>query len=289
MVALKKRIEKKMAQSYSAKLLEIKEEYRKNDSSAKEAEEQKKTKDAVRALKGFSPEEIRKYQQELRQRIELFEKKVELLGKKEKEIETFEADVENRKSEIMAMRQKLYELLMLVSKARINLDRDLIVFDESERKNLKRIADIYASMEALKAAEVLSKLNHDTGAKVLTGMPSKKSAKILSEIDPTGAAEISEKMKRLQVVDKEADETLKERNIKKLAAIYGRIDTDKAVSIINKLENETAVSILSKMNEKNLARILEFVETDEASKLTEEIRRIMKKEFKKNNHGVEGA
>ena len=54
------------------------------------------------------------------------------------------------------MRQKLYELLMLVSKARINLDRDIIVFDESERKNLKRIADIYASMEALKAAEVLS-------------------------------------------------------------------------------------------------------------------------------------
>ena len=43
------------------------------------------------------------------------------------------------------------------------------------------------------------------------------------------------------------------------------------------------------MHEKNLARILEFVETDEASKLTEEIRRIMKKEFKKNNHGVEGA
>ena len=95
-----------MAQSYSAKLLEIKEEYRKNDSSAKEAEEQRKTKDAVRALKGFSPEEIRKYQQELRQRIELFEKKVELLGKKEKEIETFEADVENRKSEITGYETK---------------------------------------------------------------------------------------------------------------------------------------------------------------------------------------
>ena len=289
MIALKKRIEKKMSQSYSARLLEIKEEYRQKRSNAKEADEQEKTKDAVRVLKGFSPEEIRKYQQELRQRIALFEKKVALLDKKEKEIEAFEADVEKRKSEITTMRQKLDELLMLVSKARINLDRDLIVFDESERKNLKRIADIYASMDALKAAEVLSKLNHDTGAKVLTGMPSKKSAKILSEIDPAGAAKISEKMKRLQVANKEADETLKERNIKKLAAIYGRIDTDKAVSIINKLENETAVSILSKMNEKNLARILEFVETDEASKLTEEIRRIMKKEFKRNNHGVEGA
>ncbi len=289
MIALRKRIEKKMGQSYSAKLSEIKKEYSKKRSSAKEADEQKRTKDAVRALKGFAPEEIRKYQQELRQRIALFEKKVALLGKKEKEIEAFEADVESRKSEIATMRQKLDELLMLVSKARINLDRDLIVFDEGERKNLKRIADIYASMDALKAAEVLSRLNHDTGAKVLTGMSSKKSAKILSEIDPAGAAKISEKMKRLYMVDKEADETLKERNIKKLAAIYGRIDTEKAVSIINKLENETAVSILSKMNEKNLARIFEFVKTDEASKLTQEIRKIMKKEFIKNNNGVEGA
>jgi hypothetical protein len=34
---------------------------------------------------------------------------------------------------------------------------------------------------------------------------------------------------------------------------------------------------------------LEFVGTDEASKLTDEIRKIMKKEFKKNNNRVEGA
>ena len=67
----------------------------------------------------------------------MFEKKVALLGKKEKEIEAFEADVENRKNEITTMRQKLDGLLMQVSKARINLDRDLIVFDENERKNLR--------------------------------------------------------------------------------------------------------------------------------------------------------
>ena len=99
----------------------------------------------------------------------------------------------------------------------------------------------------------------------------------------------SEKMKRLQVVNQEEDETLKERNIKKLAAIYQKIETEKAVSIIEKLEKETAVSILSKMNEKNLARILEFVGTDEASKLTEEIREIMKKESQKTKDGIEGV
>lgn len=289
MIALKKGIEKKMGQYYSTKLVEIEEEYSKKESSEQEADEQEKTKEAVRTLKGFSPEEIRKYQQELRQRIELYEKKVAFLGKKEKEIEDFEADVEMRKSEIATMRQRLGETLMLISNERIELDRDLIVFDASERKNMKRLADIYASMEALKAAEVLSKLNHDTGAKVLTGMPSKKSAKILSEFDSAAAATISEKMKRLQMLNQKGDETLKERNIKKLAAIYQKIEIEKAVSIINELENETAVSILSKMEEKSLARILEFVETDEASKLTEEIRKIMKKESQKTNDRLEGA
>lgn len=289
MISLKKGIEKKMGQHYSDKLLEIEEEYSKKESSEKEANEQKKTKEAVRSLKGFSPDEIRKYQHELRERIALYDKKFALLGKKEREIEAFKADVENRKNEMINMRKKLDGALMLISKERIDLDRDLIVFDESERKNLKRLADIYASMDALKAAKVLSKFKHDTSAKILTGMQSKKSAKIFSEFDPAGAAKISEKMKRLEKVNQGADETLKVRNIKKLAAIYQKIETEKAVSIMKKLENETAVSILSKMNEKNLAKILEFVETDEASKLTKEIRKIMKKEFQETNDRMEGA
>lgn len=289
MIALKKGIEKKLGEYYSSKILEIEEVYSKKESSQKEEIEQKKTKEAVRVLKGFSPDEIRKYQLELRQRIALYEKKFALLSKEEREIEAFKADVENRKKEMMTMRKKLDGALLLISKERIDLDRDLIVFDESERKNLKRLATIYSSMDALKAAEILSKLKNNTSAKVLTGMQSKKSAKILSAFDSTAAAAISEKMKRLQAVNKGTGETLKERNIKKLAAIYQRIETEKAVSIMKKLEYETAISILSKMNEKNLAKILEFVEADEASKLTEAIRKIMEKEFQKTSDRIKGA
>lgn len=282
MINLKKGIEEKMTEYYSSKISEIEEEYSKREISEKKANEQEKTKEAVRAIKGFSSDEIRKYQQELQERIELYEKKSALLYKNEREIEAFKTDVENRKKEMEMMRKKLDGALLLISKERIDLDRDLIVFDESERKNLKRLADIYSSMDALKAAEVLSKLKKNTSAKVLTGMQSKKSSKILSEFDPAFAAAISEKMKRLQIVNQGSDETIKERNLKKLAAIYQKIETEKAVSIIKKLEYKTAVSILSKMNGKNLAKILEFVEADEASKLTEAIREIMKKEFKKS-------
>ena len=289
MIVLKKGVEEKLKQYYSAKLLETREKYSRKESSEKAINEEKGKKEAVRMLRKFSPDEIKKYQMELRQRIDLYQKKVALLDKKEKEIEAFGTDVENRKSEIASMREKLDEALVFISAERIELDSDLVVFNESERKNLKRLADIYASMEALKAANVLNKLNRDTSAKVLSGMPAKKSAKILSEFNPSGAATICEQMKNLQMVNKTSDESIKGRNIMKLAAIYQKMDTGKAVAIIKKLDNETAASILSKMDKKKLARILELVGTDEASRLTNEIREILKREFQKKDEKREGA
>lgn len=289
MIALKKRTEERLKQLYTARIAEIIKDKELRENEGQAAKELVDTKEAVRMLQKFSPEEIRKYQLELRQRIKLYEQKVALLNKSEKEIEAFKTDIENRKTEIESMRTKLDEALTFISKERIDLNSDLVVFDESERKNLKRLAGIYASMEALKAAEVMSKLSHDTSAKVLTGMPSKKSAKILSEIDPSGAATISEQMKRLQVTDSSSGETIKERNIMKLAAIYQKMDTEKAVSVIEKLEKKTAISILSKMDENKLARILELMETEEASKLTEDIRNIMKKESQKVSDKKEGV
>lgn len=292
MIVLKKGVEEKSRKYYSAKLLEAKEKYSHNEGSVKavnEKKEEEEKEEAVRMIKRFTPDEIRKYQAELRQRIDLYEKKVALLDKKEREIEAFETDVENRKSEIGSMRVELDEALTLISAERIDLDSDLVVFNESERKNLKRLGDIYASMDALKAADVLSKLNYDTSAKVLSGMPTKKSAKILSEFNSAGAATICEQMKNLQMVNQASGESLKRRNIRKLAAIYQKMDTGKAVSIIKKLNSETAASILSKMDKKKLARILELVGTNEASRLTDEIRKILKREFQEKEEKIEGA
>jgi len=292
MIVLKKGIEEKLKTYYSAKLLETMEKYSHKEGGRKavnEEKEEEEKKEAVRMLRRFTSDEIRKYQMELRQRIDLYENKVALLDKKEKEIEAFETDVENRKSEIASMREKLDEALMFISAQRVDLDSELVVFNESERKNLKRLADIYASMEALKAADVLSKLHLDTSAKVLSGMPTKKSASILSEFNPSSAATISEQMKNLQIVNQASGESIKGRNIMKLAAIYQKMDTEKAVSIIKKLDNETAASILSKMDKKKLAKILELVGTNEASRLTDEIREIMKREVQKEDEKIEGA
>lgn len=277
MITLKKRTEEQLRQLYTDKLSEISKE--KNPGEGRETADKERTdvKDEgmMRTLRKFSPEEISKYKLELRQRINLYENKVALLDKREREIDAFKTDLESRKAEIETMREKLDEVLVFISKERIDLDSDLVVFEETERKNIRQLANVYATMDRLKAAEILVKLSHDTSAQVLTSMPSKNSANILTEMDPSDAAAISKQMKRLHVVDSTSGETIKKRNIMKLAAIYQRMDPGKVISLIEKLDKKTTISILSEMDHKNLARILELAETEKASKLAEEIRKIL--------------
>ncbi len=276
MISLKKKIEDQQSKVFSKQLDKIKEKIVERIKQ-QDQPEQSESKDVLRTFKQLSPEEINVFLAELKQRIDLYEKKSGLLIKKQKEIKSFKADMESQKKELVSIREKLTETLLLVSKERVALDNDLIVFDKNERKNLKRLGGVYSSMEASKSAVILSQLNSKTGAKILSSMPSKKAAIILTEIDPTEAAKLIEQMRKLEIMNKKPDESLKQKNLKKLAIIYQGMEADKAVSIIEKLDGETTINILSYMDEKKLAGILEFMEAEEASKLSEEIRNVIRK------------
>jgi flagellar motility protein MotE (MotC chaperone) len=171
------------------------------------------------------------------------------------------------------MRDKHSETLQLIGKERVSLDKDLLVFKGIELKNIKNLAVVYASMDASKSAKALRQLSSETGAKVLASMPAKKSAKVLEEIGPEVAAEISEQMKKLETVKKLSDEALKRRNLKALAGVYQRMEPNKTLAVLKELDDETSVNILSYMEEKKLAKILESMGAEEASELTEKIRK----------------
>jgi flagellar motility protein MotE (MotC chaperone) len=277
MIALKKRTEEQLRQLYTAKLSEINKE--KDPGEGRETADKERTdvKDAdmIRTLRKFSPEEISKYELELHQRIKLYENKVALLDKRERELEAFKTDLESRKTEIEAMRENLDEVLVFLSKERTDLDSDLVIFEESKRRNIRQLANMYAEMDGLKAAVIVAKIDHDVSAQILASMSPRKSANILAEMDSSDAATISSQMKRLHVTDSTSDETIKKRNLRKLAAIYQRMDPGKAISLIEKLDRKTVIGILSQMDHRNLARILELAETKKASKLVEEIRKIL--------------
>lgn len=173
------------------------------------------------------------------------------------------------------MRERIDEMLVFLGNERVDLENDLVLFEESKRKNIRQLANVYAAMDKVRAAEIITKMSHDVSAKILASMPSKNSASILTEMGTSVAAVISDQMKRLHVVDSTSDETIKKRNIRKLAAIYQRMDPGKVLSIIEKMDRRTAVGILSEMDHRNLARILELAETEKASRLAEEIRKLL--------------
>ena len=271
MMSLKKNVAKELHVVYSKRLEESK--------GAVVVEKKQDT--PLQQFESLETEELNEFLVELKQRIDLYKKKIDLHKKNEKEIDSFKADLEIQKKELVSLRERLSIALTLVSEERVALNDDLITFSNIERKNLNHLSTVYASMDAVKAAEVLSQLNSETGAKVISGMPPKKSAKILMEVAPVGAAKLTEQLKKLEVTNKAADGSLKQKNLKKLAAIYQSMEADKAVSIIDELDEETTVSILSYMVEKKLAKILELIESERALELTEKIKN-KTKEINKN-------
>jgi flagellar motility protein MotE (MotC chaperone) len=284
MMIFREKIEKEQQNDFSVKLEEIKAM----------TPDKRGSSEPERILKDLSPAETNELLEELNQRVDLYVKKFSLLEKKEKQLESFRTDLETQKKELVSMRDKFSETIMLINKERIDLDKELVVFEGIERKNIKNLAVVYASMEPSKSAEALRQLSSETGAKVLASMPSKKSAKILEEIAPDVAAELSEQMKKLEMVNSLTDEALKTINLKALAEMYQKMETVKALALLKELKDETAVNILSYMEEKKLAKIMELMGAEEASEITEKIRKKFEmrsnhKKIRSKNQKLEGV
>ncbi len=263
MKKIKKKIEDEQQEMFSEKL----EELRTKDSLEMESKERRRT------LKLLSPDDTSELMDELNQRVDLYIKKTGLLDKREKELELFKVDLENKKSELVSMREAYSDTMLLIGRERVALDKDLLVFDEIEQKNIKNIAVVYASMDAVKSANALRQLSGDTGAKVLVSMQPKKSAKVLEAIGPDVAAELSGKIIKLEMVKALSGEGLKTRNIKALAEVYQKMEPGKTLAVLKELDDKTVVNILSYMEEKKLAGILELMGAEEASELTDKIRK----------------
>lgn len=66
------------------------------------------------------------------------------------------------------------------------LEKELRAIDESEKKNLQTVADVYAKMEPAQAAGVLKKMDERRAALVLSLMSDRQAAAILDEVTLSG-------------------------------------------------------------------------------------------------------
>ncbi len=116
----------------------------------------------------------------LRLKMASLEKRENELDKREQDLELLKKDIEDKIKQLKDLQRKLEGP---VKKKR---------FEQGAR--LQHLASVYSSMDPLRAAALLDKLDEDTVTKLFAIMKSKKVAKILANMSPEKAARISARL-----------------------------------------------------------------------------------------------
>lgn len=119
----------------------------------------------------------------------------EKIEEREKELRSSIQLNEKLKTELVENRKKIEEMQGIVQKY-------LIALNESEMKNIKRLANVYSLMRAEEAAVILADLDEETILNILSQMKERQSAKLLGAYAALGddeslrAAELSQRLQR---------------------------------------------------------------------------------------------
>ncbi len=153
---------------------------------------------ATTIFKPLSSNEIAKLLKELEVEKAEYEKKKEMLDFREKVQDALCADLETERRQLDALKQELNKILDSITTQKVELKKGSVQFDETESKNLKRLATVYGGMKPEKAAMIIKEMDEDTAVKLLTMMDGKSSARILETFEPGLAVKLSEKLKLLK-------------------------------------------------------------------------------------------
>jgi flagellar motility protein MotE (MotC chaperone) len=110
------------------------------------------------------------------------------IDRREMELKTLEAEVDKKLAAMQELRQ---ELLVLLNRK-----------DQEEGRRLKQLSAIYGKMEPEKAAVLISKLDKQQAIALLLGIKQKVAGRILDNLDPKTATELSRAFSKISLRDK---------------------------------------------------------------------------------------
>ena len=116
----------------------------------------------------------------LRVKMAKLDEREQALDKKENDLELLKQDIEDKLRQLKTLQTKLEGP---VKKRRFQ-----------EEQKLQHLAGVYSSMDPVRAATLLDKLDEDTVTKLFAIMKSKKVAKILANMTPEKAARVSQRL-----------------------------------------------------------------------------------------------
>jgi flagellar motility protein MotE (MotC chaperone) len=153
---------------------------------------------AITIFKPLTLEEVARMLQEVEKEKGEYEKKRAQLEFKESTLESMRADLETERRALDVIKQDLNKILDFITAQKVELKNESIQVDETELKNIKKLAVVYADMKPEKAALIIKEMDEETAVKLLSMMDGKSSAKILESFDPVHAVKLSAKLKILK-------------------------------------------------------------------------------------------
>jgi len=171
-----------------------------------EAEDQKDEKAlAAAAISALGPKEkvVEELTRELRQKIEEYRHKLAQFEKREKRLALATENLKKQASELDNLRIQLVAPLTRLKEAQAKLAQSRVMIKKEEEANLKKMAEIYAKMDAGEASKILVNI-YDSGqesdaAIILHFMSQRSAAKLLAAIsDKSLAARLCDRMKRIR-------------------------------------------------------------------------------------------
>lgn len=150
------------------------------------------------AIQAMSSGEIRRLMSEAQKLRDEFKAKQQTLATHKRRLESIEKDLTRKRAEIEAVKQAVEQAWEELRLARQEIEKDKVVFHDSERKNLKRMAKVYEAMPADSAAATMAGVEEDTVVKLLFLMNERAAGKVLAALKPEEAGRITEKMRRMR-------------------------------------------------------------------------------------------
>lgn len=119
--------------------------------------------------------------------LKSFEKKREELSKKEDEIKM-------KEEQLNMIQQNIQQKLAELESIKGDMEKLIILRKDLEEKSINHLVKVYSSMPPAEAAAQLERLDREITIHVLSRMKGKSAAKILSNINPAIAVQISEQL-----------------------------------------------------------------------------------------------
>lgn len=223
------------------------------------------------------------------QRIHQLEKRLEesqkIIEEQEKLLELVEESISDRDGKIEELTKENQELAAQLEEER--LDR------EQRQAHLTKMAQLYTSMSASKAAAILEKMTLSEAAQIMSYMDQNAQAKILARMEPGFASELTVVMKEMELSTDPDLAALQERLVmlmdssqetggplplQQLVATFEQMSPAQAAQILMEMENDRtqfnlARNILANMGENARARVLEQMSVQSARAYVEAMSR----------------